>query len=405
MHDLSKRLTALAVTGAVLLSGCNRTATSDSSSASAERKLVKLSIWCSDEEQDIVVRLCESYARAHPEKKFAFTLGGMSDSEAVAQVIADKKQAADIFCFSSDDLDELISVGALLEITDRASAVQSSTTDSVQAAESSGKLYGLPFSADTPILYYDRSKLNEKDITSLDTILDKTISDTEITLAMDIYNGRQQSGFFSGAGCDLFGNSCSFNGENGLVAGEYLLEMVRNENLAPHYDEVSIKAGFAHGRIAAGIAGLEIADEIKSSLGNRFGAAALPNFTLPDGRTAQLGGAAEYRIAGVSALTSAKDDALEFARLLTGTDAQLQRLEKLGMMPVSKVLVTDSEILKEHPELKALTEQLKYSSQPLYKGFMKCAGDFAEELINGKITHNNLRERLNRFAELSIVNG
>ncbi len=404
--DIMRKIVLLSIVTvlAVALVGCSRNAPEESSTP-AEKELVQLSVWCGEDEQDLVAELCESYARSNPDKRFAFTIGIMSDEEAVQQALTDKMNAADVFCFSSYRLDELSEAGVLLEITDTAYATQSLYPAAVKAAENEGRLFGYPISADACILYYDKSKLSSSDVESLETILEKSIPDIEKNLVMNLCDGRQQAGFFSAAGCRLFGESCRINEENGLLAAEYMIGLVKNDRFAPDCGSNEVKLGFAHGEVAAAIAGLDIAEEISSSLGKYLGTATLPSLTLPDGSETKLCGVASYRIVGVNSKVQQKEDAIEFARLLSEYEAQQLRLERLGEMPVNKLLMSDSEVLKAHPELKTLTEQLKLSSQPLYEGFLICAGDFGNDLISGKTTLNNLRESLNRFTELAIISG
>ena len=402
---MSKTKTMIsALLALAMLTGCNRSAPEESSSA-AERELVKLTVWGRAEEQDMLVQLCEDFARAHPEKKYAFTLGVMSDEDAAEELLEADGDRADVFCFQAEDMRELAEAGALFRLTtDRGWIAENFSADGLTAAEYSGELYGYPVSADACILYYDRTLFPEGESATLEQLL-HSAPDGRISLAMDMTDERQLAGFFMGAGCSVFGQPCRFNGENGLLAAEYLLRLADEPNLAAEYDSDDVKSGFASGRIAAAIADTEIAPEIKSTLGADFGVCALPRFTLPDGTPAQMGGIAEYRLSGVSSRSSSPADAMEFARLLAEHELQKYRLEHFDELPAELELSSDEDVLRRFPELRALREQLKYSQHPRSDGFMEHAEDFGESLLEGKVTLNNLRERLNRFAELALAAG
>ncbi len=384
---MSKIKCFLLAIGLFMLSGCN-SAPSDSTSSQSERLPVRLTVWCREDETEIVSELCEDYARKNSDKRFAFMLSAMTDKMAAEMLIsgADK---ADVFCFSVAELPVLAEAGMLYELGIDSSAAS--------PAGFSGKLYGYPVSVDCPVLYYDRSKLSDSDILTVEGILDRG------RLAANLCDADCQAGFFAGAGCGIFGKGCGVNSDNGALAAEYLLSLTKNDSFQPVYSEHEIKSGFADRTLAAAIAGLSAAPEIKSSLGSAFGTAVLPAFELPDGSPARLMSAANYRIVGVNPSSENIDEAQRFAAALAGAEMQKLRLTRLGEIPADIALCIDDEISGNYRELVTLTEQLSYSAEDISEGFKSCAPDFGNDLLNGEITLNNLRERLSRFTEIALI--
>ena len=83
-------------------------------------------------------------------------------------------------------------------------------------------------------MYYDKSKLSEDDVKSIEGIMSKDIEGVSTNFAFNTDVGWYQSGFFFGAGCKLFGEDgtdptqCDFNNERGYMVGEYLIDLVNN---------------------------------------------------------------------------------------------------------------------------------------------------------------------------------
>ena len=232
-----KKLTASFLALAMMTSafaGCNRGSGSESDNSgagqSASGDTIKLTVWGSQEDQDMLTQMCKEFADEHPDKKYAFSLGVVSEADAANEILKDVSAAADVFGFASDQIGSLVSAGALYRITkNRESVEAASTENAVRAATVDGELYGYPAVSDTYFLYYDKSKLSEKDVQSLDTIMQKDIPNTKTNFAMNLDDGWYQAGFFFGAGCTLFGEDgtdptkCDFNSERGVLAGEYMI--------------------------------------------------------------------------------------------------------------------------------------------------------------------------------------
>ena len=401
-----------------ILSGCSRGSDSGSDNSgdtSGNGETVKLTVWGSQEDQDILMEMCEDFAKAHTDKHYAFTMGVVSEADAANEVLKDVSAAADVFAFSSDQIGSLVSAGALYRITKNREEIENAATETaIRAATVDGELYGYPAVSDTYFLYYDKSKLSEEDVKSLDDIMAKDIPDVKTNFAMNLDDGWYQAGFFLGAGCTLFGEDgtdptqCDFNSERGLLAGEYILNLAKSPKFGADFDDSMVKSGFANGTLAAAISGTWNSKEIESSLKENYGTAKLPEFTLSNGETVQMGSFANFKLIGVSSETDAPLDAMLLAEWLTSADNQELRLEKRSFAPTNKELAGDTDTLSEIPAVRALTEQLQHAtlqpSIPQMGSFWKPAEAFGQDVISGAVTMDNLQEKLDRLVQSALSN-
>ena len=416
-RKLISTLTAIALTG-TLMAGCGA---SDSTSGSADSTgnaaassgsgdTVTLTVWGSQEGQDYLKRMCESFAAANPDKKYVFNYGVVSEADAKKEMLKDVSAGADVFGFASDQTGELVSAGALYRVTkNKDEIIANNTAPSIQAATVDGELYGYPYVSDTYFMYYDKSKFTEDEVLSLDAMLAKDIPGTSINFAFDVDNGWYQSAFFFGAGCKLFGDDgtdptqCDFNNDRGFLVGEYLIDLVKNPKFGSNFDDGLVKAGFADGSIAAAVTGTWNATDIQASLGDNYAATKLPSFKLSNGEEVQMGGMANFKIIGVNSETKNPLDAMALAEWLTNYDNQVINFEERSLAPTNTKLANDTEKLYSNAAVAALAQQAQYAtvqtSIPQCGNYWTPAEAFGQDLIAGNITTDNLQEKLNQYVE------
>ena len=378
-----------ALLAAMLLSGCKR---AESPVQMGERETVVLDILCEREEWDIVKELCGGFSEQHPEKDYAFSLD--EPPQDITTALMSGEISADVLYFTSDMTEELVEAGLLLRVRDDAKRISSAK----QALSLDGAQYGYPFSAETYFLYYDRSKFADNEVDDLNMMMSKKLGDTQYSLAMALDDGVYQGAFFLAAGCDIPEDCCS---EKGMLAGEYMAALAESGRFDARADASDIKAGFVDGSIAAAVCGIGISEELKSTLGRRFGASALPEITFSDGSSVQLGSLAVYTAVGACADSEHPEDALAFAEWMAGEEGQRLRLEQRSTAPVMLSLCDDSKLRKEHPETAALLAQLAYS-HPLLPAdelsvYQNAAAVLCDTLTSGNVTKGELAEALEAF--------
>lgn len=389
-------------------SGASSSKADSSSSSKASGETVTLKVWGAQEDQEMLAKMVENFKKANPDKKYDISFGVVSEADAKTEVLKDVSAAADVFAFSSDQLAELQSAGALYRITKNKDAIISANSEeSIAAATVDGELYAYPSSADTYFMYYDKSKYTADEVKSLDTMLAKDLGAGVTNFSMDIDNGWYNVGFFFAAGCKLFGNDgkdptkCDFNSDRGYLAAEYLMNLASNPKFA-NQDDGQLKTAFQSGTLGATISGTWNASDIKSYLGDNYGAAKLPTIKLSNGEEVQLGSMANFKLYGVNAQTKFPVDAMALAEFLTNKDCQKIRFETRSFAPTNKELAADKATLSSNPAIAAMTEQLQYAtlqtSIPQMGNFWSPAEAFGAGLMDKSITKDNLKQKLDDFV-------
>ena len=176
IRKIMTAITATAMAG-VMFAGCSSSnggssagSSADSSSAAdnggAENNgtgsgEVSLTVWGSQEDQEMLKQMCDAFAAANPDKKYTFTYGVVSEADAQKEVLKDISAAADVFAFASDQTAILVDAGALYRVTKNKDQIIAENTEaSISAASNNDELYGYPYVSDTYFMYYDKSNLS-----------------------------------------------------------------------------------------------------------------------------------------------------------------------------------------------------------------------------------------------------
>ena len=426
IRKIMTAIASMAMAG-VMMVGCssNGGSTAESGSSSAadgssaatnggdstgSGETVNLTVWGPQEDQELLKQMCDAFAAANPDKTYTFTYGVVSEADAQKEVIKDISAAADVFAFASDQTAILVDSGALYRVTKNKDQIVADNSEaSISAASVDGELYGYPYVSDTYFMYYDKSKLSEDDVKSIEGIMNKDIEGVTTNFAFNTDDGWYQSGFFFGAGCKLFGDDgtdptqCDFNNERGYMVGEYLIDLVANPKYGANFDDSLVKAGFAEGTLAAAVSGTWNAGEIQASLGDNYAATKLPEFTLSNGETVQMGSMANFKIMGVNSETKNPLDAMALAEWLTNKDNQKTRFEVRSYAPTNVELASDADTMNSNIAVGALAQQAQYStvqtSISQCQNYWTPAEAFGQEIIAGTCTKDNLQQKLDAYVE------
>ena len=424
IRKIMTAIASMAMVG-VMMAGCSSNNSSsteggsavDSSAASSNGgesagsgENVNLTVWGPQEDQELLKQMCDAFAAANPDKTYTFTYGVVSEADAQKEVIKDISAAADVFAFASDQTATLVNAGALYRLTkNKDEIVAENSESSISAASIDGELYGYPYVSDTYFMYYDKSKLSEDDVKSIEGIMSKDIEGVTTNFAFNTDDGWYQSGFFFGAGCKLFGEDgtdptqCDFNNERGYMVGEYLIDLVANPKYGANFDDSLVKAGFAEGTLAAAVSGTWNAGEIQASLGDNYAATKLPEFTLSNGETVQMGSMANFKIMGVNSETKNPLDAMALAEWLTNKDNQKTRFEVRSYAPTNVELANDTDTMNSNIAVGALAQQAQYAtvqtSISQCQNYWTPAEAFGQEIIAGTCTKDNLQQKLDAYVE------
>ena len=78
-----------------------------------QKEKVTLTVWGSQEDQEMLKEMCAAFAAANPDKEYKFLFGVQGEGDAADKVLNDVTSGPDVFCFASDQINKLIAGGAL----------------------------------------------------------------------------------------------------------------------------------------------------------------------------------------------------------------------------------------------------------------------------------------------------
>lgn len=323
---------------------------------------------------DLTQQQITAFMNDHPGVIINATIEGVTEAESATQMVSDVEVGADIFCFAQDQLARLVMAGALNPLGQQTSATVTEMNDAgaVAAATVGGQLYCFPLTSDNGyFMFYDKSVVKEEHLGSLEDIL----ADCEAAGRNFSYelegSAWYNAGFFFATGCksdwttDLDGNFTkvddTFNSPEGIIALRGMQKVLQS----PAYVNSSAHADFGAAiPSAVVISGAWDTKTAMDILGDNFGAAELPSFTV-DGKTYHIGSFSGNKLLGVKPQTDTTRAAVlqQLALYLTGEECQKQRFEKFAWGP-SNLNVQALDEVKADVALSALAAQNAACSIP-----------------------------------------
>lgn len=363
-------ITSVALVG-TMLAGCNNDKTSSTPNSSTPgssnsgnsstpvstdnpEKDVTLKVWYSQAEKDMIEKMCNDFAAAHPDQNIKFEFGVCEGNNAKEQIQKDPEAAADVFFYAPDHTAELASAKVISEVTrNKDDIVNRNLKPSIDNVTVDGKLYGYPVNSKTYFLYYNKSMFTEDEVKSLDTMLAKDIEGVQYNVCMPLLDSWYTPSVFFAAGCNLMGEngddptSCDFNSDKGVNAANTMIDLFANSKFSPDKGEFTeqYKDMFAQKKMAACVIGTWKAPDFQEALGEDYAATVLPKIKLADGTEAQLSGFSQYNAVGVKAGSKFPITAMDLADYLTNKDNQKVRFDTISDSPTNKELASDSTAL------------------------------------------------------------
>ena len=368
----------------------------------AEVEEVSLKVWAPEEDIEITQGMMETFEAAHPEYKITWDLTVVGIDESVDQIETDADTAADIFLAPSGSIPQLVEEGLIMPITVNASEINSLYGEgALSACSKDGELYGLPMSPNCFFMYYNKALLNEDEIGSLEKIMAKDLGDGVANFSCTIANSWYIESFFYAAGATLFGpngddaTSCTWNGEKGVAAVEYLLDLTSNPKYVEDKDGIA-GSMFKEGNLAAVCTGTWSQEGFEEALGEDLGAVALPTINI-NGSDARLSNFADYKCYVVKSNTAAPRAAQLFAEWIDNADNQLIRFQKNHTTPTALSLQDNADVAADVGTA-ALLSQTQYATpQPAISQmgeYWGAAATLGEAIINGEVNSGNAQQYL-----------
>ena len=414
-----KKLTALAMTTAMCAAtvfGCGSSEdgsneTTTGSGASAENPVkAEIKVWCPQEDQTSgwIYQECENFNKAHPEWDITFKYDVCGEGDAGTNVVADVEAAGDVYFFANDQLKALTDAEAIAKLGgSTADYIKETNSETlVNSVTLDGDIYGIPFTANTWFMYYDKSVYSEDDIKSLDTMLEKG------KVAFPVSNTWYTASLYAAAGA-TFSGAAGNDEEAGTVLGdkatkvtEYIIDLIHNPNfldqeapaaMASFTDEDPAK------KVSAVFTGSWDYENIKGILGDNMGIAQLPAINI-DGTDCTLKSFAGSKCIGVNPRCEYQEIAVSLAKYLAGKEAQQSHYEMRNIVPChTELLETDA--IKADALAQAQGNTIANTSivQPLDSKFnsnyWNAAGAIIAEIKADTCTKDNAAEKTQVFED------
>ena len=361
---------------------CNNNNNNNNNNNGGEKEKVTLTVWGSQEDQEMLKEMCAAFAAANPDKEYKFLFGVQGEGDAADKVLNDVTSGPDVFSFASDQINKLIAGGALARVGGEYETFvkENNSATSVDAATATvggeNRLYAYPMTEDnTLFLYYDKSVIGADQVDTLDELLDAAHAAGKKVHFKLNDDGWYLSSFFFAypeLGYNVTYNdsmveqsvSLNYNNAQGLEVMKALAKYVNHPALVIQTDDSKLIAGLtptAEGVVeaAAGVSGTWNAQAVQGLLGENMGVAKLPTVEI-GGEQRQLTTYMGCKLIGVNNYSQNKVEAHKLAMWLTNEQNQLKRFETRGFGPSNKV-VAASEAVANNAVIAAVMEQAKFS--------------------------------------------
>lgn len=348
--------------------------------ATGDGQSYTLTVWSSQEDQEMIKEMCNAYAAANPQNTYKFLFGVQGEGDAADKVLNDVTSGPDVFSFASDQINKLYTGGALARVGGEieAEVKEANTADSVDAATltigGEDMLYAYPMTGDNNyFVYYDKSVYTDpSQLATLDAMLETAQSAGKTVHFKLNDDGWYLSSFFF-ANPDLgyevhyddnmnqTGVDINFNNEDGLKALQAVRDYYYDSNgtLVINTDDSKIIAGFTDNTVAAAVTGIWNLKSIQDLLGDNMGVATLPTANI-GGEQVQLSGFTGYKLIGVNNFSQNKGEAHKLALWLTNEQNQIKRHEVRGFGPTNKNAIA-TEAVQNDAVISVILQQAQYN--------------------------------------------
>ena len=377
------------------LAGCASKPAEDGNSD--DKVAVTVTVWGPQEDQSDdngkwLQTQCEAFAAEHPEWEITFNYGVCSEGDAKTNVTTDPAAAADVYMYANDQIPDLLKSGALAEFGGNTLAAikDNNSQTTVNTVSYDGQVVGVPYTANTWFMYYNKAVISDEDAKSLDTML------TKGKVAFPLSNSWYIASFYVANGCTMFGENgddaaagFDFAGDKAVAVTNYLVDLAAN----PNFVNGDVSTG---NDIDAFFSGTWDYQKAKDAYGDNLGIAPAPCFTL-GGEEKQMKSFAGSKAVGVNPQTALYAEhpeiAVALAAYLGNTASQQAHYDKRNIIPTDKNINVGDDALA-----KAQMDTMGYASivQPLQAdmgNWWTPAQSMGEELVAGTVTHDNAAEK------------
>lgn len=383
--------------------------TTEASTAATEEESISasLKVWSSSEDQADencwLPVMCEKFKEEHPNWDLSFEYEVCSEADANKMVTQDPSAAADVFLYPNDQIKSLISANALAEFGgDALEEIKNNCNPTiVNSVTVDDGVYGYPFTTNTWYMFYNKSIFNEDDVKNLDTMLSKG------KVSFPLSNGWYIASFYFANGGTMYGDGfdesqgVGFGGENGADVTKYLVSLASNPNFV-NDDQGSGIAGLRDGSIGAMFSGTWDAKALKEALGDDFGVAVLPTYTL-NGSEKQLKSFAGSKAVGVNSNSKNPKVAIELALFLGSAQSQKEHFNLSNVIPANVNLNDDADISADPV---VAVQNTVFNDFSVIQPFVPAMGNFwtptesfGKAIVNKEVNADNAAEKTEEWIK------
>ena len=385
-------------------------------------KGLELTVWGSAAQQETLKQMVVKFEEANPETKYNIKVGICEEDMAVSNIAPDPSAAADVFCYSNDQLVPLLRVGALaklggifLDNVKTENSEDSVASGSIAYGTADEKVYGYPYASDNGyFMFYDKSVITDEQVGSLESII--SVCETKnkkIAWAVDV--PWYTAGWFFAFGCDYSVEydyndnykekniEISLNNEGGINACKAMSKLTSSKAFSgKSTDNEKIITGFTTKSTAVAVSGTWNAPQIKKILGENYGVCKLPTVNV-NGQDVQLSSFKGYKLFGVNPHSGDKIvEAHKLAAFLSSEAMQAERFEKYMVGPTNNAAAN---AVKDDVTFAALNEQKQFAKDQtsVPSSFWEPLKGVGLNIIDGLLSESGGNGKLSYADKLSAV--
>lgn len=412
---MKKRIVSMLICGALA-------ASSVAGLTACGNKGLELTVWGSAAQQETLKQMVVKFEEANPETKYNIKVGICEEDMAVSNIAPDPSAAADVFCYSNDQLVPLLRVGALaklggifLDNVKTENSEDSVASGSVAYGTADEKVYGYPYASDNGyFMFYDKSVITDEQVGSLESII--SVCETKnkkIAWAVDV--PWYTAGWFFAFGCDYSVEydyndnykekniEISLNNEGGINACKAMSKLTSSKAFSgKSTDNEKIITGFTTKSTAVAVSGTWNAPQIKKILGENYGVCKLPTVNV-NGQDVQLSSFKGYKLFGVNPHSGDKIvEAHKLAAFLSSEAMQAERFEKHMVGPTNNAAAN---AVKDDATFAALNAQKQFAKEQtsVPSSFWEPLKGVGLNIIDGLLSESGGNGKLSYADKLSAV--
>lgn len=412
---MKKRIVSMLICGALA-------ASSIAGLTACGNKGLELTVWGSAAQQETLKQMVVKFEEANPETKYNIKVGICEEDMAVSNIAPDPSAAADVFCYSNDQLIPLLRVGALaklggifLDNVKTENSEDSVASGSIAYGTADEKVYGYPYASDNGyFMFYDKSVITDEQVGSLESII--SVCETKnkkIAWAVDV--PWYTAGWFFAFGCDYSVEydyndnykekniEISLNNEGGINACKAMSKLTSSKAFSgKSTDNEKIITGFTTKSTAVAVSGTWNAPQIKKILGENYGVCKLPTVNV-NGQDVQLSSFKGYKLFGVNPHSGDKIvEAHKLAAFLSSEAMQAERFEKYMVGPTNNAAAN---AVKDDATFAALNAQKQFAKEQtsVPSSFWEPLKGVGLNIIDGLLSESGGNGKLSYADKLSAV--